>query len=532
MNISLEDYEKIQPVAQVEINGKALRYRVPNKMTYWRVETLLTKEPITIEWLNSIKPGEVLLDVGANVGMYTIYAAVARGAQVVAVEPESQNYALLNANIHLNGVSSSVTAYCLGLSNVRGLDKLYLSGFQAGTSCHSVGEEVGFDLKPRHSPFVQGIMAMPLDEAVESGAFPVPDHIKIDVDGFEHKVIQGALKTIADPKVKSIIVELNPDLSEHRSLVRTLEKLGFSYDPEQVQRSARTEGTFTGVGEWVFERGSKPTVNQPPSGEKASGDVSQSSIEVVTPAVIAPMTVETSNVLAHVLERVQATPVDEEPFAHMVIDNIFPDDYYQKLQQLFPEEERMRPLAETGRTGGAYKERLVTLFEPEDFAALSEPQRQFWSSLGGWLYSREFMDAIIAKFPDQLAGRLADIERRHGKVRIRGDALIVSDKTDYAIGPHTDAPHRLVSFLFYLPKDERWAEHGTSLYRPLDPNFHCAGGPHHKFEGFERVKTVGFVPNRLVIFAKSDVCFHGVEQVLDPQVERHLLINNIRLLDI
>ena len=46
----------------------------PNLQTKWRVDTLLSKEPVTIEWLNKIRSNEILLDIGANVGMYSIWA--------------------------------------------------------------------------------------------------------------------------------------------------------------------------------------------------------------------------------------------------------------------------------------------------------------------------------------------------------------------------------------------------------------------------------------------------------------------------
>ena len=60
--------------------------------------------------------------------------------------------------------------------------------------------------------------------------------------------------TLADARVKSVLVELNTNLAEHRAVIPDLEKLGFHYSPDQVSKSIRTAGAFTGVGNHVFRR--------------------------------------------------------------------------------------------------------------------------------------------------------------------------------------------------------------------------------------------------------------------------------------
>jgi hypothetical protein len=116
-------------------------------------------------------------------------------------------------------------------------------------------------------------------------------------------------------------------------------------------------------------------------------------------------------------------------------------------------------------------------------------------------------------------------------VKVHGDALIVSDRTNYSIGPHTDVTRRLITFLFYMPKDESLAELGTSIYEPVDPHFECDGNAHHSFENFCCRETVSFLPNRALIFVRNNRSFHGVEQITRENPERHLVINNIRIAD-
>lgn len=144
---TIERYEAACPFLAVPHREAKLRYAVPNQATLWRVQTLMTKEPGTIQWLESIKPDSVLLDVGANVGMYTVFAAVVSGARVFAFEPESQNYALLCKNILANKVGDRVTAYCAALSDATKFSTLHLSTFGFGRSCHTFDASVDFQLR-------------------------------------------------------------------------------------------------------------------------------------------------------------------------------------------------------------------------------------------------------------------------------------------------------------------------------------------------------------------------------------------------
>lgn len=108
--------EGFRPFATIELSNGELRLACPNFQAWWRAATFFDKEPETLGWIQGFGPGETMLDVGANVGLYSLYAAH-RGHRVLALEPESQNFALMNENIHLNGLVSRVTAYCLALSN-------------------------------------------------------------------------------------------------------------------------------------------------------------------------------------------------------------------------------------------------------------------------------------------------------------------------------------------------------------------------------------------------------------------------------
>jgi FkbM family methyltransferase len=252
--LTLAEFEQLNPRCELQHEGVTMVFATPTQHTRWRVDTIFTKEPDTLAWIASFERDDVLVDVGANVGMYSIWAATTRGVKVFGFEPEAQNYALFNRNVQLNGLEERVKGYCVALSDVAGLSELHLSEVMIGGSCHSLGERVDFKHEPMRPAFSQGCVAARLDDLVASGAVAQPTHIKIDVDGFEPKVAHGAGTVLRDSRLRSVLVEINQNLADHQELVAELESLDFRYDAAQVARAERKQGAFKGCAEYVFRR--------------------------------------------------------------------------------------------------------------------------------------------------------------------------------------------------------------------------------------------------------------------------------------
>ena len=143
--LTLEEYEAINPETIVKFRGQDLRYWTPTGYTLNRAMCLFEKggmyERETIRWIHSMDEGDLLVDIGANVGTYSIFAA-ANNLKVIAIEPESSNYSALNRNIKINDFDRKITAYCLGMSDKTGPDELNIHNEGLGYSCHNVGEDL------------------------------------------------------------------------------------------------------------------------------------------------------------------------------------------------------------------------------------------------------------------------------------------------------------------------------------------------------------------------------------------------------
>jgi FkbM family methyltransferase len=177
-----------------------------------------SKEPWTVRWIEQyLQPDEVLYDVGANVGAYTLVAAVAvPGARVVAFEPGAANFAALCANLELNEVAERVIPVPLALGDSPGsapLDRAGVAGASPSLNGAAAREHGTTVLVDR------------LDDVVDRFGFPRPNHLKLDVDGGELQVLAGAERLLGGEGLRSAMVEL--DRVRAQEVAERLSGLGF-----------------------------------------------------------------------------------------------------------------------------------------------------------------------------------------------------------------------------------------------------------------------------------------------------------------
>ncbi len=164
-------------------------------------------EPETVAWIDQfIRDGEVMWDIGANIGLYALYAALGPGIRVLAFEPGAGSFAALMRNVELNAMGDRVAAYCLAFDEATGLDVLHMMHTGAGHSMHAFGRPE--TARGKMTPiFSQPTLGFTIDDFRRIFAAPPPDHVKLDVDGNEAKIIRGGRQTLAGAKTVMVEIE-------------------------------------------------------------------------------------------------------------------------------------------------------------------------------------------------------------------------------------------------------------------------------------------------------------------------------------
>lgn len=187
----------------------------PNYLNHWRLKTFALKEPETLDWIDNIDNNSVLWDIGANVGLYSIYAAKTKNCNVYAFEPSVFNLELLARNIFQNNLTNKINILPFPLASKIGINKLNMTSTTWGGAISTFGSQaIGHDGKIMNKIFEFTTMGLTMDAAVELLKLPKPDYIKMDVDGIEHLILAGGLNTLKS--VKSVLIEINDDFDEQR----------------------------------------------------------------------------------------------------------------------------------------------------------------------------------------------------------------------------------------------------------------------------------------------------------------------------
>ena len=180
-----------------------------SKTTYPPIDMALDRyeKETTLLFERLIKPGMVIVDVGAHVGYYSLLAArlVGPAGKVYSFEPDPDNHSLLLKNIEYNGYHNIRVAN-YAISNRLGSATLYNTALDSGR--HSIYQH---GLPQRGTVTVD---TMPMDTFLEGEGWPRIDLVKIDVEGAELDVLKGMEQLIGRSREINLIIEFNPRLLE------------------------------------------------------------------------------------------------------------------------------------------------------------------------------------------------------------------------------------------------------------------------------------------------------------------------------
>src|SRR6185437_156697 len=126
-----------------------------------------------------------------------------------AFEPSPSNYLALCRNIHENGREANIRAYCIALDDRVGLAALDMDDLSAGSFGHSFGDAPTVVRAEHKAIFHQPAIGFSVDALRQTFGLPMPHYLKLDIDGNEDKVLAGASATLADPALRSIMMEVD-----------------------------------------------------------------------------------------------------------------------------------------------------------------------------------------------------------------------------------------------------------------------------------------------------------------------------------
>jgi FkbM family methyltransferase len=225
------------PVARMDYDRHEIRLHVDSASSLYRTLSC-RKEPETVRWIEEyVRPGEVLYDIGANVGAYSLVAAKHCGGnvQVFSFEPSFSTYYELCKNVILNGCEKTIFPQLICLTDAPGMVLFNYASVEAGAALHA-----GAGASGGPAVYQQKLLGFSIDVLVDQFGFPLPHHMKIDVDGIEASILRGAVGALRSGVVRSVQLESTPLGSEAERIQEFMAENGFRLLAEEARGGGQT----------------------------------------------------------------------------------------------------------------------------------------------------------------------------------------------------------------------------------------------------------------------------------------------------
>jgi FkbM family methyltransferase len=237
---------------EVRTDAGSYRFACRSYTEYKRAVTLLQKEEGTIRWLrDTLRPGDTFCDIGANVGLYSVFSGnlVGETGHILSFEPHAANALSLMQNMALNGLSSRAKVISAALGDRNGFFDFNIIEATAGSAMSQLDRTLDGHERPFVPVLREFKAAFTLDHLVAEGIVPTPDVVKVDVDGNELLVMAGMRNVLGSAKrPRSVQVEVSPHYAE--DLDAFMDGLGY-----RAQKRHRTD-----IGLRKLARGADPVL--------------------------------------------------------------------------------------------------------------------------------------------------------------------------------------------------------------------------------------------------------------------------------
>lgn len=241
---------KLIPIMSRKTKYGGISLYCPSSIAVQRAKVFLSKEPETNRWIDGFDKNSIFWDIGANVGVFSLYAGLRKDLSIYSFEPLYSNYMVLMKNLQINGMLHRVNGFPLAFSESTTLSNFHIKNPIPGYSGSVFGESRDYKGNRFVAAGKQAMISFAIDDFVNWFGLKIPNYVKIDVDGIESKILKGAKHTISDRKVKSVLVELDEDRKDFQETLQFLKLHQF----EIVQKSRTFEDLDSTTFNYIFER--------------------------------------------------------------------------------------------------------------------------------------------------------------------------------------------------------------------------------------------------------------------------------------
>jgi len=227
-------------ITTVRSRGLTFKLVTDTWITKYRARSFNDKEPEMLDWIDeNLRDDDVLFDVGANVGIYSVYAALRNTKAIVyAFEPEYSNLNQLKQNIINNSLQSNITPFSIALGDNTGINYLQIQDITPGSALHTVSTESLKKTQTGHDVvWKEGIACFTIDDLCEMTGIK-PNLIKIDVDGNETEILNGGENTFRNKDLRSVFIEIDP---KQRQCENILKSYGFDLENKHSENQIWTK---------------------------------------------------------------------------------------------------------------------------------------------------------------------------------------------------------------------------------------------------------------------------------------------------
>ena len=244
----------------VKILNNDINFFIPNNTVDWRVNTIFSKEPETMKWIDSFDSNEkfTFWDIGSNIGLYSIYAALIhkKNIEIFSFEPSTSNLRTLSRNISINNLQKNINIcpFALGEHENQFLS-MNESTFSEGAALNTFGKNYDFEGKEFIAEHKYKIFGTTIDNMITSKILKVPNYIKIDVDGLEHLILKNAKTCLSDVNLKSLLIEINENFyDQFKTILKTMDNFNFRTSAKEQNAEFAGTGKFARTFNYIFER--------------------------------------------------------------------------------------------------------------------------------------------------------------------------------------------------------------------------------------------------------------------------------------